>query len=177
LGKVFIGEKMKKELEKTREYIDYLNNHYDNVQKAWKLIKERCIDFDVLQNQIALKTLDRLIEDHDKSKLSHEEFVPYRKQFFPVNEGEKENSGFDEAWEHHRLHNDHHWEHWCSKDFSAKPSIHSKICLLHNISDWVGMSMKFGDTAQSFYEKNKEKIHMPEWAIKYMYKVFKRIYR
>ena len=31
-------------IQKTREYLDYLEEHYNNVQKAWKIIQDKCKD-------------------------------------------------------------------------------------------------------------------------------------
>lgn len=42
--------------------------------------------------------------------------------------------------------------------------------------DWVAMGFEFGDTARDYYEKNKEEIKLPEWAIKLMYEIFDCIY-
>ena len=38
------------------------------------------------------------------------------------------------------------------------------------------MGIKFGDTAKSYYEKNKNKINLPEWAEAYIYEIFEKIY-
>jgi hypothetical protein len=40
----------------------------------------------------------------------------------------------------------------------------------------MAMGYEFGDTAQEYYENNKDKIFLPEWAIKEMYKIFEIIY-
>jgi hypothetical protein len=43
------------------------------------------------------------------------------------------------------------------------------------VIDWMAMGYKFGDTAQQYYEKNKEKIKLPGYAVKFMYEIFNRI--
>ena len=35
-------ELVQAKIAKTREYLDYFERHYDNVQKAWALINEKC---------------------------------------------------------------------------------------------------------------------------------------
>ena len=40
----------------------------------------------------------------------------------------------------------------------------------------IAMGYEFGDTAKEYYENNKDKIILPEWAIKEMYKIFEIIY-
>ena len=36
------NKKMLELLAKTREYLDYVERHYNNVQKAWKELNEKC---------------------------------------------------------------------------------------------------------------------------------------
>lgn len=158
-------------IRETRKYLDYLEEHYNNVQKAWELLQDKCKDMFFISDDYTYIVLDKCIKEHDESKLSAEEFVQYRMYFFPVNEKEKENACFDDAWENHKKLNSHHWEHW------TKQSKHtySEIFLIHNIIDWVAMGFKFGDTAQSYYEKNKKEIQFPDWAEKLAYEIFERI--
>ena len=40
----------------------------------------------------------------------------------------------------------------------------------------IAMGYEFGDTVKEYYENNKDKIILPEWAIKEMYKIFEIIY-
>lgn len=49
------------------------------------------------------------------------------------------------------------------------------IHCVHMILDWMAMGMKFGDTAQQYYESNKSRIHLPEYAEEFMYEIFSRI--
>lgn len=163
---------MIEKIKKTREYLDYLEEHYNNVQKAWKLLQDKCKDMKFIYDDYSYNALDTIIKDHDNSKLSAEEFVQYRMYFFPVNEEEKENSNFNDAWKNHKKLNTHHWENW------TKKSLHTfaDIFLIHNIVDWIAMSFKFGDTAKNFYEKNKDEIQFPAWAEKLAYEIFERIY-
>lgn len=173
---------MKEEILKTQEYLNYLKEHYDNVQKAWAIIQCKCQDkpFDFLIDDYKYFTLDMEIKRHDQSKLSTAEFVPYRRKFFPTqyekeNEQEVINFMFDKAWEHHKANNNHHWEDWTKKSCPGTYP-NDTTYVVHNICDWMAMSMKFGDTAQSYYEKNKDKIFIPQWAEDLMYEIFKCVY-
>lgn len=170
------------EIIKAREYLLYIEEHYNNVQNAWKIIKENCdgVGFDFIDDDFKFFTLSKEIEFHDKSKLSKEEFVPYRRKFFPT-EFEKENfqesidAEFKKAWEHHKLNNNHHWEHWIKYDNpGAYPNDTGYV--VHNVCDWMAMGMKFGDTAKAYYENNKNNISIPAWAEKFMYEIFDCIY-
>lgn len=167
---------MKQKIQKFREYLDYIEEHYDNVQKAWVLIQERCKggDFKFLYDDFYFNTIDTNIKEHDMSKLSKEEFTQYRRSFYPCDyEVNPDKYSFDKAWEHHKSMNQHHWEHWTRE---SRICNHKEIALVENICDWVAMGFKFGDTAKDYYEKNKANIDLPDWAEKYMYEIFDRIY-
>jgi hypothetical protein len=44
------------------------------------------------------------------------------------------------------------------------------------VIDWMAMGIKFNDTAQSYYEKNKDKIDLPEKGVKFIYEIFEKVY-
>jgi len=167
---------MKDEIQKTREYLDYLENHYNNVQKAWSILQDKCKHMNFIYDDFLHGTIDMEVKLHDISKLSQEEFVQYRVKFFPTKE-EKDNHhclidlAFDRAWKHHKKENTHHWENWTKKKI-----YHDVVYVVHNICDWMAMGMKFNDTAKSYYEKNKSKIKIPKWSEKLMYEIFECIY-
>jgi hypothetical protein len=118
------------------------------------------------------------------SKLSPEEFTQYRQYFFPTEEEKREaarmgisskmmfKNDFNKAWEHHKKNNPHHWETWTEYADSSL----AEIYLIENIIDWIAMGFKFGDTAKDYYERNKDEIVLPEWAIEYMYDIFECLY-
>jgi hypothetical protein len=76
-----------------------------------------------------------MIDEHDDSKFSEPEFEPYAQHFF----GNKNNDlEFDQAWLHHRTHNEHHPEFWLGEDMPY-------IYILEMICDWGSFSIKSGD--------------------------------
>ena len=162
-------------IQKTKEYLNYIEDHYNSVQKAWKIIQEKCDEkcFPFLYDDFKFFTLDKQIKEHDLSKLSMPEFVPYRQTFFPVSPEEKEKAktDFAMAWEHHKANNDHHWENW-TKD----KSMGIELCVAHNVCDWMAMGMKFNDTARDYYDKNKSKMQIPEWADTMTCEIFDCVY-
>ena len=161
-------------INKFREYLDYIEEHYNNIQKAWKLINEKCDNsFRFIHDDFVWGTIDSEIKTHDLSKLSPEEFTQYRQFFFPCPSERKNKELFDLAWEHHKSNNVHHWENWTEK---YKDFPYADAFVVMNVVDWIAMSFKFGDTAKDYYEKNKDKINMPEWATKLMYEIFECIY-
>lgn len=163
---------MKDKIQKFREYLDYIERHYDNVQKAWKLIDDKCANkgFKWHWDDHCWHIIDQEVKSHDLSKLSAEEFTQYRQFFYPCDGEEKNKDLFKEAWEHHKENNIHHWQSW------TKKHPNEEVFLVMMLVDWVAMGFEFGDTAKSYYEKNKDEIKLPEWAIKLMYEIFEHIY-
>jgi len=166
---------VKAKIAKFREYLDYFERHYDNVQKAWALINEKCADkgFRFMYDDFVWATINAEVRMHDDSKLSKEEFTQYRNYWFPAEGEDKDKESFRAAWEHHKAHNEHHWQTWTEK-YSTSP--YADAYLVMNVIDWVAMGFEFNSTAKGYYENTKSEIHIPEWAIKLMYKIFDCIY-
>lgn len=167
---------MKNEIEQTRAYLDYLERHYNNVQKAWEELNEKCKNkgFIWMSDDFIWNEINQNIKIHDMSKLGINEFIQYRQKFFPT-PYEKNNNVIDEnlfkdAWSHHLGNNPHHWQNWTERDY-AYPN-QKLIYFIENICDWMAMGYEFGDTAKQYYENNKNKIDLPEWAVEEMYKIF-----
>lgn len=169
-------------IDKEREYTKYILEHITNVQTAYnKLIKSRMFDtFEIdLDNgdsiTITSQDMDNIkafldfeINDHDQSKFSDEEFVPYRIHFYPTETEKKRiesdidfanqaEDSFKTAWEHHWTNNPHHGKYFAF-EFNKDKLIWEKLDtpkdmpirdILHMICDWAAMSLKFdGDMAE-----------------------------
>ena len=158
-------------INKTREYLDYLENHIHNVYKAWDILQEKCKDMRFIYDDYVFHSIDSEVQVHDLSKLSEDEFIQYRKVFFPM-EGEPLYR-LHEAWDHHKYYNSHHWENWTV--LNSKNPYKWEIDCVHMVIDWMAMGYHFNDTAQSYYEKNKHKIVLPEYAVQFIYEIFERI--
>jgi len=152
-------------INKTREYLDYLEDHIRNVEKAWKILQDKCKNFKFIYDDGSFFYLDAKIKEHDLSKFSEFEFIQYRKAFYPTSHESKYD--MSEAWEHHKKNNDHHWENWKNSEDADQ-----YLCLVHNIVDWMAMGLHLGNTAQEYYENNKDKIKLPKWARNRMYEIF-----
>ena len=148
-------------------YKEYIDNHRANVLKAWTVMKSNPDCMDLISKNLktsiesAIRLIDMLVEAHDLTKYGENEFHQYRKQFYPVSEEEKESnkSDFDKAWEHHYTNNLHHWDWWYKSgnvDNMKMPYVVEMVC------DWEAMGYKFGNTSKSWYEKNKQNIHLGE---------------
>jgi len=162
-------------VNKTREYINYVEEHIKNVGIAWSAVCENCQDMRFVYDDYVYSEIATNIGVHDISKLSREEFVGYRQFFYPVDKTtEKDKDIFNLAWEHHKTKNDHHWEVWTTKKYWSPYA--QEIFCVEMVCDWIAMGIKFGDTAKDYYEKNKEEIKLPDWAITLIYEIFDRVY-
>lgn len=151
---------------KTRQYLDYLENHLRNVAKAFSEFANAMANHSIIYDDFNYHALRSKIEHHDVSKLSEYEFTQYRDAFYPVEEkDESAEIKMEKAWEHHKGNNDHHIER------IPEEYTHSgHIALAHMFIDWLAMSYVFKNTPRDFYEKNhKEDNPLPEWAEKIFY--------
>lgn len=150
-------------LQKTSEYMDYISEHKKNIQKAWDEIRNATIGISLLQRPAILDEMNWRIKNHDDSKFSEEEFVPYRQHFYPVDGEDVDPAAFDRAWGTHYRRNDHHWQYWVDEDgdFISSYSVDNKICAyLEMVCDWQAMSYVMGGNAVSYYESHKSSIQI-----------------
>jgi hypothetical protein len=100
---------------------------------------------------------------HDLSKFRPSEFFPYAHKFFAGDYCYKYidvERAFNRAWTLHYTRNKHHWNHWVRHD-GLVLDMPSK-CINQMICDWRAMGRKFGDSAGSYYDKNKDKMVMTQ---------------
>jgi len=155
-------------IDNTRKYLDYLEEHLNNIAKAFQEVSEACDGMAWVGDDYTWHSLRREVEMHDLSKFSKEEFTQYRDKFFTSFEefADKDsiNLEFDKAWDNHKKENHHHWETATTEDD-----------IVHMIVDWTAMGYKFGDTAQKYYEANMDDIKVDKKHLPFMYEIFKRI--
>lgn len=174
------------DIGKIREYCDYVEEHLLNIEAAWMTLREACQHMRFVYDDYVYHSIDHMVRMHDLSKMSAEEFIPYQRKFFPAEEykggvwvrkpehiaEEKaaDKIAFDAAWQHHQDENPHHWQNWARAEYSNpyEAECHC-VCM---VIDWMAMGLKFGDTAQQYYEANKSKIEMPEWAVTFIGEMF-----
>ena len=164
-------------IKKTREYLDYVEKHYNNVQKAFKEFTKRTCHkrfnekyeefgwFTKLYDDWHFLILQTIIEEHDLSKLDYEEFIPYRKNFYPLNEEEKQlnKDSFKVAWEHHKEFNSHHWQSRVGKTFDKYSGFEGSYYAIENAMDWIAMAYEFNKTPlNKYYLDNKDKIKLSD---------------
>lgn len=159
-------EKMKAQeyINETRAYLDYLEEHVENVRLAFDNLSRDCDGMQWVGDDMAWHSIRQEVFLHDVSKFSREEFTQYRKAFHSIPGEEQDTDSFDRAWEHHKKNNNHH--HEVVNNFP-------EIVLM--VIDWTAMGYKFGDTAQKYYEANKGKIKLSDEQVEFMYEIFGRI--
>lgn len=148
-------------IDKTRAYLDYVEEHIKNVHKAFCEIYDACSGKWYIGDDASYFKLRDDIQSHDVSKLSLEEFTQYRQKFYPVENESVVVGAFEAAWENHKSLNTHHHE-----------SLKTDIDVVHMVIDWTAMGYKFGDTAESYYEANKERIDLSNAQKEIMFEVF-----
>ncbi len=156
-------------IAKTREYLDYLEQHLLNVRKAWLVVQRTCCHLQFIHDDYIWSRIDRQVAAHDVSKLSKEEFTQYRQRFYPTEDEEEVELG--SAWEHHRDNNMHHWETW-----TKEPATENQVHCVHMAIDWIAMGFAQGDTAREYYESNAERIKLPGWAVTLINQIFDAVY-
>ena len=176
-----------KRLEVIRAYCDYAEKHLRNVGNAWVILQDALKHDKVVWNDFDFWTTHARIEEHDLSKLEAGEFIQYADWFFGEfgkgydidDDGgkcehahEAAMAAFDAAWEHHKAENPHHWQNWAHPDKTVRCPGELSCHVVCMVADWMAMGMAFGDTAEEYYEREKDKIDLPEWAVKYLQEIF-----
>lgn len=127
------------------EYRQYVIEHKERVSQFSSWLKENCPD---LFEGVGVEEFDKMIDEHDESKFSEEEFEPYAQRWF----GDKKKTfEYEEAWKHHWMNNEHHPEYWLGEDMPY-------IYILEMICDWGSFSIASGDMGElSDFYFNKAK--------------------
>jgi len=167
-------------IDQTRAYLDYLEEHFTNIRKAFQAISEACDGMVWVGDDCTWHTLRNEVCWHDVSKFSKEEFTQYRAKFFPTEYDTEDIAlNFAEAWNHHYSCNEHHAEFinaLSDEVITDKPGLVERY-LVHMVVDWTAMGYKFGDTAQHYYEANRAKINLLPQHEEFIYTIFERLNR
>ena len=164
-------------IARTGEYLQYLKLHYDYVQQAWKMYQARMDPAcEFLSDDFLWFTMDEEIKKHDLSKLSSDEFIPYRDYFYPVagQVTQQVEQAFERAKQHHIDHNPHHWEHWTQRKYQDD-GISEGIFCTHMIIDWVAIGLQRRTSTMEWYMAERDKMDFPGWADRYIVEVLERM--
>lgn len=170
----------KEYLLKKAEYLRYIFNHVRNVRKGYDILfgskKYNSFPKGISSKDWydAVDVLNTVVNKHDESKYSEDEFEPYRRHFYPTKiekEADEEeqrivDNAFEEAWKHHYCNNDHHPEYWKyideNGDKKEEPSDvgapMSLISIMHMFCDWFAMDVfSQAESHVAWYKSDKSK--------------------
>ena len=121
-----------------KEYKNYIIQHKERVKQFADWLEENLPE--VFDN-VDIEAFYEVISEHDESKFGEEEFEPYAQKFYKQDEYGKPLEyipGWDEAWKHHWMNNEHHPEFWLGEDMPY-------IYILEMLCDWGSFSIAAGD--------------------------------
>jgi len=145
------------------KYNEYLDGHITNVCEALDLLNTLDIQY-VKDNYDKLKTI---CQEHDASKYSEEEYIPYREHFYPINDEEKlRTEAFEQACRHHIKNNKHHWDYWLNEnnELDIPDEDEYKLYCVERCCDWLAMACQHEEVSNKWYNENKESIIMPDYG-------------
>ena len=138
-----INESKADYLEENKKYIE---EHKKRVSEFAEWLKENLPE---LFDNVDLEAFNEIIQEHDESKYSEEEFEAYAQHFY----GDKNNDfEFDQAWKHHWQNNEHHPEYWLGEDMPL-------IYILEMLCDWGSFSIASGnleELSKYYYSQAKD---------------------
>jgi len=145
------------------DYQYYIEEHISNIKDVWSLIMGS-LECDYWVDDLTWQSINSLIEKHDESKYTNDEFEHYRQYFYPVDENsEKDKKKFNIGWNHHQKSNPHHWEYWVLIDGQGRRVLDMPfIYIFEMLCDWTAMSFKFKDKPSDFYNKNKKRMTLSD---------------
>ena len=156
-----------------RRYTDYIKEHRANIVKGLEWFEENLPEY-------LTPEIYGLVDNHDASKYSEEEFDPYAKYFYTDDERANKKD-FEFAWLHHIHNNPHHWQHWVliNDEDGIRPLEIPKCYVIEMILDWWAFSWKKNklDEIFSWYENNKAKgnFHINETSQEYIEEILDKM--
>jgi hypothetical protein len=148
-------------LSPRKQYKNYITDHRKGVSDVYntkfkpELIKEG-------KSQELLDEIQQLIDTHDDSKYSEEEFQPYCDRFYGLKKDDFDHAAFDRAWNFHQKRNPHHWQYWVLINDKDEPQLSPQEIpfkyIIEMLSDWQSAGAHYGNTAADWYGKQKDKM-------------------
>ena len=154
--------------ESERKYFKYIREHKENIEKGLKWFEEN------LPEYITDEVYD-LVNSHDMSKFSEEEFTPYAEYFYGDNKSE---IALNYAWLHHIHHNPHHWQYWIlNEEYSTRYFEMPKPYVIEMILDWWSFSWKQNklDEIFNWYEERRDKLTLNSDTRKYIEEILDKM--
>lgn len=141
-------------------YDKYLTAHKGNVKRGYEWFKKYLPDIIA----IAGDNIETVIDGHDESKLSADEYNAYDAYFYGTNKSFSVIQEYDKAWLLHIHRNPHHWQYWVliGDDDGTKPLEIPYIYIIEMICDWWSFSWNKKSLFEIFdwYEDHKNTMIM-----------------
>lgn len=147
----------------SKQYDDYIQEHRENVYKAFQWLKENVPE--VFPDEFVKARCEVNCQFyHDDSKNTLEEYDAYDAYFYGGNRSYKVVNEFRLAWLHHIHKNKHHWQHWVLvNDDPEEGTIAIDMdddSIIEMICDWWSFSWKQGKLDEIFSWYDEHKAHM-----------------
>lgn len=145
------------------EYDGYLIKHKQNVRQGFLWLKENLPEL-IPDNLYA--TIEHLLNKHDATKTTMEEYEAYDEYFYGKNRSFQVINDFNKAWLHHIHYNPHHWQHWVLLEDDPDGG---NVCIempyeyvIDMICDWWSFSWSTGNLYEIFnwYEDHKKTMQL-----------------
>ena len=144
------------------QYEEYLQTHVQGVHEVYTDVLRPVLEEEGISEDI-LSKIDYLIDHHDDSKRSPEEWSAYRDHFYdPENNPRSHDLKFNLAWNHHQKSNPHHWNYWVLINDVDDPQVEALEMpfeyVIEMLCDWQSAGHHYGNTAYDWYQKQKSKM-------------------
>lgn len=145
----------------SKEYDDYLVEHKHAVGECLKLLAQE----PSLVRNLSESLINDICENHDRSKLTIEEYEGYDRWFYGVKDESLEaEERFNYAWLHHIHNNPHHWQYWVIVEDagSSLPMKIPAVFLVEMVADWGSFAYRkhMPLELKEWYDSHKDKIVM-----------------
>lgn len=117
------------------KYKQYVLTHKERVKKFSIWLQRNLPE---IFNSIDINVFNELINEHDDSKFSEEEFEPYANFWYNDSDHYDYDPEYEAAWEHHWMNNEHHPEYWLGQDMPY-------IYILEMLCDWGSFGIANGN--------------------------------
>lgn len=148
----------------SKKYDRYLEEHIGNVKKGFKWLQENLPELFEFEHWY-IDSMEDIINNHDKSKYSAEEYEAYDNYFYGINGRSYEMvEEFKIAWLHHIHNNPHHWQHWILVNDDGPIDILDMpyVYIIEMICDWWSFGWLKNDPYELFdwYDSKKYRIQL-----------------
>lgn len=136
----------------SREYDSYLQEHKENVAKAFYWLRDNLPE--LLIDIPGVDYEHQICFAHDASKTDPEEYAAYDRYFYGGNRSYECTQQFNYAWLRHIHKNPHHWQHWILRN--DDPELGEIVLdmpyqyIIEMICDWWAFSHRQGELREIF---------------------------